>query len=494
MKWLRRLTLFVGGTVLGAFSLVAVILLFRWAWVCWFYQPTPPEHAEQKAAYLASLPRVDAATAPRIVVILFDDLGYGDLSVQGNRLIRTPQIDRIAAAGLRMTQFYSASSVCTPSRAGLLSGRYPVRSRTHQHVFFAEELLAATVRKMLGAANELPRDEILLPEALAAAGYATGMVGKWHLGGVPGHQPNDFGFQEYYGVLWSNDMQPLHLFRNRSIETRDETELSRFGFFDEDGPRAPRGVDQSLLTRRYTEEAIAFIERHRDEPFFLYLAHTAPHVPHFPDPEHAGSSAGGPYGDVIEDLDRSTGAVLAALERLGLADQTLVVVSSDNGGDYEGSPGALRGRKGETYEGGMRVPLLVRWPGRVAAGVESDAMAMNIDLFPTVLKLAGLPLPADRIIDGADLTQVWLNRAASPHDLLYYFPTIGASPAAVRDARFKYRSESGQYGRSKPHLSDLRLDQEAHNLAKLHPDEAARLRAALDAMAGAVQHNPRGWQ
>jgi arylsulfatase A-like enzyme len=494
MTWLRRLAMFVGVTVLGTVSLAVVVLLVRWAWVYWFYEPTKPEHAAQKAAYLASLPRVDAATAPRFVVILFDDLGYGDLSVQGNRLIHTPQLDRMAAEGLRMTQFYSASPVCTPSRAALLSGRYPVRSRTHQHVFFAEELFAATVRKMLGAANELPRDEILLPEALAAAGYATGMVGKWHLGGIPGHQPNDFGFQEYFGVLWSNDMQPLHLYRNRTIETRDETEFSRFGFFDEDGPRTPRGVDQRLLTRRYTEEAIAFIERHRDQPFLLYLAHTAPHVPHFPDPEHAGSSAGGPYGDVVEDLDRSTGAVLAALERLGLATQTLVVVTSDNGADYEGSPGGLRGRKQETYEGGMRVPLLVRWPGRVSSGVVSEAMAMNIDLFPTLLGLAGLPLPPDRVIDGVDLTAVWRSGAASPHDLLFYFPTIGASPAAVRDARFKYLRETGQQWRSKPHLSDLLLDQEAHNLVKRHPEEASRLRAVLDTMTRAVQQNPRGWR
>jgi arylsulfatase A-like enzyme len=491
---MRRLASVVGFLVLGALALAGTAGLVRFAWVSWFYRPTVAVHAAEKAAYLASLSRVDTAKAPRFVVILFDDLGYGDLSVQGNRLIRTPAIDRIAADGLRMTQFYSASPVCTPSRASLLSGRYPVRSRTHHHVFFPEESFAATVRKMLGAANELPLDEILLPEALAAAGYATGMVGKWHLGGIRGHLPNDFGFSEYYGVLWSNDMQPLHLYRNREIDTRDETEFLRFGPFDEEGPRQPRGVEQGLLTRRYTEEAIAFLERHRDEPFLLYLAHTAPHVPHFPDPEYAGRSEGGRYGDLVEDLDRSTGEVMAALDRLGLAERTIVIVTSDNGGDYEGSTGGLRGRKQETYEGGMRVPMLVRWPGRIPAGAVSDAPAMNIDLFPTVLALAGLPLSSDRVVDGADIGSVWLTGAASPHDLLFYFPTIGASPDAVRDARFKYRRATGQEGRSRPHLSDVSRDEEAHNLASLHPASAERLREALDAMTDDVHRNPRGWR
>lgn len=494
MRWLRRLASGVGYAGIGAFGLLGTALLLRLAWVCWLYRPTEPVHAAAKAAYLASLPRVDPETAPSFVVILFDDLGQGDLAVQGNRLIRTPSIDGIAAEGLRMTRFYAASPVCTPSRAALLSGRYPVRSRTHQHVFFPEESLAAIVRKMLGAANELPRDEILLPEALAAAGYATGMVGKWHLGGIPGHLPNDFGFAEYYGVLWSNDMQPLHLYRNRAIETRDETDFSPLGFFDEDGEREPRGVDQRLLVRRYTDEAVAFLERHRDEPFLLYLAHNAPHVPHFPDPAHAGESEGGPYGDLVEDLDRSTGALLAALDRLGLAQRTLVIVTSDNGPDYEGSPGGLRGRKQETYEGGMRVPLLVRWPGRIAAGTVTDTPAMNIDLFPTLLALAGLPLPRDRIVDGADIGPVWLGGAPVPERFLFYFPAIGAAPDAVRDGRFKYRRETGQELRSKPHLSDLRLDEEAHNLVKRHPEEAARLRRALDAMSEQVRSNPRGWR
>jgi len=484
----------LGWTVLGGIALLGVGLLLRFAWVRWFYEPVESVHAAQKAAYLASVPALDPARAPNFVVILFDDLGWGDFSVQGNALIRTPRLDALAAEGVRMTSFYSASPVCTPSRASLLSGRYPVRSHTHQHVFFAEEQILATVRKMLGAANELPRDEILLPEALGAAGYATGMVGKWHLGGIPGHMPNDFGFDEYYGVLWSNDMQPLHLYRDHAIEVRDETPFSPLGFADEDGERQPRGIDQRLLTRRFTEESIAFLERHRDEPFLLYLAHTAPHVPLYPDPAHAGQSAGGRYGDVVEDLDRSTGAVLDALERLGLADRTLVLVTSDNGANYEGSTGGLRGRKQETYEGGMRVPLLVRWPGRIPAGAVREEMGMGIDVFPTLLALAGVPLPGDRVIDGANLFETWRDGAPSPHEFLFYFPTIGTAPDAVRDARFKYLARTGQEARSKPHLSDLSRDAEAHNLAALHPAETARLAGALEAMTRSVEENPRGWR
>ena len=494
MRWFGKLARAVGTVVLAGIALGVVMVAGLFVAARFFYEPPAPQHAEQKADFLRSIPRIDPETAPNVVVILYDDLGSGDLSMQGNRLIRTPRIDSLAREGMRMTQFYSASPVCTPSRAALLSGRYPVRNGTNHHVFFAEESLAATLRKMLGWVNELPRDEILLPEVLAAAGYATGMVGKWPLGAVGGHQPMDFGFEEYLGVLNSNDEQPLHLYRGRAIEERDETERGWFGHADEDSGRVLRGVDQSRLTRRFTGEAIAFLERHRDDRFFLYLAYTAPHVPYYPDPDHAGRSAGGPYGDLVEDLDRGTGAVLDALEELGLAERTLVIVTSDNGPNYEGSAGPLRGRKQETYEGGMRVPMLVRWPGRIPAGASSDAMAMNIDFFPTLLSLVNAPLPSDRAIDGADLTSTWLEGAPSPHENLFYFPTIGSEPEAVRDARYEYRRKTGQQLRSKPHLSDLALDAEAHNLVKTHPDVAERLRTALDAMAQSVRDNPRGWR
>lgn len=497
MRWVRGLAMGLGGFLIGLIGIAALGLGLRWLQVEFFYTPLGGERAEQKRIYLDGIDRVDPERAPNFVIVLFDDLGWGDLSIQGNQLIRTPRIDAAAAEGLRMSDFYSASPVCTPSRAALLTGRYPVRSRTHNHVFFSETSPIATLRKMLGVGNEIPKDEILLPEALGAAGYATGMIGKWHLGDRPGHLPNDFGFASYYGVHTSNDMQPLHVYRNQEIEIRDETPRQFMGVFrDEDSDLEMSGVDQGTLTRRYTEQAIRFIEENREGPFFLYLAHTFPHVPHFPDAEHAGESPGGVYGDVVEDLDRSTGALLDAIDRLGLARDTLVVITSDNGADYNGSPGFLRGRKGDVFEGGQRVPMIVRWTGRVRPGQVSDAMAMNIDLFPTLLSMAGVPLPDDRVIDGRDLSRLLLAERTepSPHDLLFYFPVVaGDLPAALRSERFKLLTSTGDSGRDKAILSDVHRDQENHNLIRRFPKQGARLGLAIESFAADLEKNPRGW-
>ncbi len=493
----RALATGIGSILLILVSVMLLGLGLRWLQIQFFYQPLGGEHAEQKQLYLDGLEAIDPERAPNFVIVLFDDLGWGDLSSYGNAMIRTPRIDAAAAEGLRMTDFYSASPVCTPSRAALLTGRYPVRSHTHNHVFFGERSPIATARKMLGVGNELPRDEILLPEALRAVGYSTGMIGKWHLGGIAGHRPNDFGFDHYYGVLTSNDMQPLDLYRNDEIEVHDETPRVAMGAFrDEDEPIEMKGVDQRTLTRRYTDEAIRFVEENRDGPFLLYLSHSFPHVPHFADVAHAGESAAGLYGDVVEDLDRSTGALLDAIDRLGLTGDTVVLITSDNGADYNGSPGFLRGRKGDVYEGGQKVPMIVRWPGQVAPGVVSDAMAMNIDLFPTLLSLAGVPMPDDREIDGRDLSQLLLAREAakSPHDLLFYFPVIrGNVPAAVRSDRFKYLSSTGDIGRDKPILTDVHRDQENHNLIRRYANEGARLAEAVASFTAELAENPRGW-
>ncbi|MDG2303255.1 MAG: sulfatase [Candidatus Binatia bacterium] len=497
MRFARWLAMGLGWAVLV--SLTAAVLVFAGRWVQVKLFPAPPEvvHGAEKAEYLAGLEPVDPQQAPNFVVIFFDDLGYGDLSSYGNQLIDTPRIDRLAQEGVRMTSFYSASPVCTPARAALLTGRYPVRSGTAAHVFFPDSMPLGTLRRMGGYPNELSKDEITVAEALGAAGYATGMIGKWHLGALPDYWPNDFGFDSYYGVHWSNDMMPLHVYRNAEIEIEDTTDTSNpLGAFRDEDDKFERteGVDQTQLTRLYTEEAIQFIEQHREEPFFLYLAHTAPHVPHFADPEHAGESEGGIYGDVVEDLDRSTGAIVDAIDRLGLADRTLVIVTSDNGPDYDGSPGGLRGRKGETYEGGQRVPLIARWPGSIPPGQTTDAMGMNIDLFPTLLGLAGLTAPSDRVIDGRDLASVWESGAPSPHPFLFYFPVMSEDPDAVRDARFKYLAETGQPGRSKPTLTLVATDAENHNLILRHPEEGKRLAGALDEMRAEVETNPRGWR
>ncbi|MGI9591163.1 MAG: sulfatase-like hydrolase/transferase [Myxococcota bacterium] len=492
-RLLRLAALALGAPLLLLVVGVLVLLLARLA-LAWFFPGVPEaEHLEQKQRYLASLPRVDPATAPRFVVILFDDLGWGDLSSYGNGLIRTPRIDRAAAEGLRMTDFYAASPVCTPSRAALLTGRYPPRTGTDRHVFFPARSPLGLLRRVFGLANDLPRDEITLAEVLAAAGYATGMVGKWHLGDQPGHRPEDFGFQSWLGVLYSNDMAPLDLIRNGRVIQRDARPGQWRGERDEQRPLGPGGLDQSRLTARYTEEAVRFLEAHRAEPFFLYLAHTFPHVPHYASPEHAGRSAGGLYGDGVEDLDRSTGAILDALERLGLASTTAVFITSDNGADYGGSAGALRGRKGEILEGGQRVPMIVRWPGRVPPRVSGEP-AMNTDLFPTLLALAGLPLPPDRVIDGHDRTVLLEGRGDAADAPIFFFPTTDSLPGAVRQGRFKYLRSTGDLGRDRPHLTRVDADAEAHDLSQLYPEERARLAKLLDDMRAQVAANGRGWR
>jgi arylsulfatase A-like enzyme len=350
-------------------------------------------------------------------------------------------------------------------------------------------------RRMLGWANDLPEDEITVAEALGRAGYATGMLGKWHLGNLPGRGPNDFGFQSWFGVLWSNDMVPLHLYRDGAVLEEDQRSTGRFGSGerDEASPLGPGGIDQSQLTERYTEDAIRFLEENRNQPFFLYVAHTFPHVPHYASAAYSGESEGGLYGDVVADLDRSTGAILEAVERLGLSERTAVFITSDNGADYNGSPGPLRGRKGDIYEGGQRVPMIVRWPGRVEAGRVSAEPAMNTDLFPTLMALAGLPMPSDREIDGHDIGPLLEGTGPSPHENLYFFPVIETQPGAVRSGAFKYLLSTGDLGRDRAHLSRVDADEEGHELSSRHPDVAQRLKRDLDAMRERIDANPRGW-
>lgn len=517
----RSLATWLGAAVLVSAAATVLIVGLRLLQVRVFRTPAELVYLENKEAYLAENERLfqsrlvsevrpkasatgpaaqhnQAGRPPNFIVILFDDLGYGDLSSYGNRLIETPRIDTLAASGLRMTDFYSTAPVCTPSRAALLTGRYPFRSGTDPLVFFPDDSLLGTIRLFFGLPNEVARDEIFLPEALRSAGYATGMIGKWHLGEAEGHRPIDLGFDHWYGVYWSNDMQPLHVYRGDQIELRNETEMDALhSFRDEEDPRPHRGVDQSEITERYTHEAIAFIEQSQaagPKPFFLYLAHTAPHVPHFPNARFAGQSRGGVYGDVVEDLDRSTGQIVDALGRLGLSENTLVLVTSDNGADYSGSVGGLRGRKTENYEGGQRVPMIAAWPGHIAPATSGE-LGMQTDLLPTLLSLAGVPLPSDRVIDGRDLSETWLNGAPSPHLMLFYFgidPTAPPTVAAVRDAQFKYRLRSGDRGRSHPHLSSLAEDEEAHDLRRLFPEAEARLAAAAEGLQAAIDADRRG--
>lgn len=489
----RRAALILGYPILVTLLLGVLGLTLRYVQIELSSPPVSKEHLAYKQTYLENV-KPAPKSAPNIIVIFFDDLGWGDLSSYGNKLIDTPHIDQVASEGLLMTDFYSASPVCTPSRAALLTGRYPPRTRTDRHVYFPEDSAIGKVRRMLGWANALPKEELTFAEVLGQAGYRTGMIGKWHLGDSEGYRPNDFGFQSWYGVLFSNDMFPLNLYQDEIVVIKDE----RIGTFfaderDEVNPLEGKGIDQTELTQLYTNQAVKFLKEKSDKPFLLYLAHSFPHVPHYPSPDHANQSDGGVYGDVVEDLDRSTGQIMAALKRLNLDDDTIVIITSDNGADYNGSPGALRGRKGDTWEGGQRVPLIVRWPNQIAPGGVSSEMAMNTDIFPTLLKLAGQDLPDDRHIDGKDIAPLLMGKAKSPHDYVYYFPTLDSLPGAVRDDRFKLTWKTGDSGRNRSHFSLLGADAENHEVRNLFPNKAEHLEKRLAAKREEIKKSPRGW-
>lgn len=493
------------GYLLLLLIIVALFMAFVWFPIkVGSYSPTDPKHLPQKEAYLKAI-QVDKGDRPNVVVILFDDLGYGDLSCYGNKLINTPAMDTIAKHGVRFTNFYSSSPVCTPSRAGLLTGRLPIRARAGDHVYFPENHMVAKIRKFRGSANELPKDEILLPEVFKAAGYKTAMLGKWHLGDIDGHLPNDFGFDQYYGVRYSNDMLPLHIYRDAAIEVEDKTELvsGSKSHLDADDPIKVAGIDQTELTEKYTQEAVKFIGDNKDTPFFLYFAHSFPHVPHFASKGHEGTSRGGLYGDVVEDLDRSVQSVMDALAANGLEENTLVIITSDNGADYNGSAGNLRGRKQESYEGGQRVPLIIQWKNQLPEGLVTDELAMNIDFFPTILSLLDIPLPDDRIIDGKDIMPA-IKGEGSPNDIMYYTSARTGEIMGVRDQNYKYHEGGytaispfggglGFFMNRKPQLNDMLLDNESHNLIKKYPKKAALLKDKMDQKVKEINENSRGW-
>lgn len=425
----------------------------------------------------------DRSDRPNLIVIFADDLGYGDLSCYGHPTIRTPHLDRLAAEGVRFTQFYVAACVCTPSRAGLMTGRLPVRTgmcSDNPRVLFPY------------SAGGLPPEEITLAEALTERGYACGCFGKWHLGHLPQFLPTSNGFKTYLGLPYSNDMD-----RRAGVGP-----AGRAAFLDprseawnvpliRDTEIIEQPAEQSTLTRRYTEAAVKFIEDHKDGPFFVYLPHTMPHVPLFRSTEFENHSPRGLYGDVIEEIDWSVGQIVKTLESVGVADNTLVWFTSDNGpwltfGDHGGTAGLLKDGKGCTWEGGMRVPSIAWWPGHIPGGRVSTALAASLDLFPTFVRLAGGTVPADRIYDGYDLSGLLLRDEPSPRDTVYFYR--GRRLMAVRHGPYKahfitqgaYGEESKQIDRHDPPLLyQLEHDpSERTNVAEAHPEvlsEIARI-------------------
>jgi arylsulfatase len=327
-----------------------------------------------------------AAQPPNIILIYADDLGYGDLGCYGSS-ISTPNLDRMAAEGIRFTDFYSGNPVCSPSRAALMTGRYPVRAGVPDVLFPSQP--------------GLPDSETTIAQVLKKRDYRTICIGKWHLGDLPPYLPTRRGFDEFFGIPYSNDMNPRPLMYNEDVVEPEAT--------------------LETLTARYTQRAVEFVEQAKDAPFFLYMPHTFPHIPLAASPRFHGHSPLGLYGDVIEELDWSVGQVLDAVRRTGIEDNTLVLFSSDNGPWYNGSPGRLRGRKGTTWEGGVRVPCIARFPGRIPQGVTSHGVGSVMDLLPTVAGLTGAPLPDNRL-DGIDIWPLFSGeREQMDREALLYF-------------------------------------------------------------------------
>lgn len=459
------------------FSLVAVVLL-----------------------HLSAAFAVDAAR-PNIVLIFADDLGYSDVGCFGAKDIRTPNIDRLATEGTRFTSFYVSQPVCTASRASLMTGCYANRVG------------------LSGALNHTSKvgihaDEVLLPELLQQRGYTTAIFGKWHLGHRPEFSPLRHGFNEFLGIPYSNDNGPLH----PVVKTIPSLPLI-------DGEKtAELDPDQSRFTRRFTERAILFLERHREQPFFLYVPHVMPHVPIFASETFKGRSARGLYGDVVEELDWSVGQILAALKNLKLEDNTLVIFTSDNGpflsyGEHAGSANPFREGKLTTFEGGVRTPCLMRWPAKIPAGRTCDEPVASIDLLPTIAKLSGAALPK-KPIDGLDVWPILSGQpnAKSPHDALLFFsgdelqairsgdwklhfmhdyltvagePGKAGKPANFANMKPKSIEESGIRGIASRHGYEVRrLEQSLFNLkddpsesrdvAKQHPEVVRRLEALAE--------------
>jgi arylsulfatase A-like enzyme len=425
-----------------------------------------------------------ATDRPNFVVILIDDMGYGDIGPFGSKLNRTPALDRMAAEGMKLTSFYAAP-VCTPSRAQMMTGCYAKR---------------VSLPNVLGPVSPIgiSSSERTVADLLRQQGYATMCIGKWHLGDQLEFLPTRHGFDQYVGLPYSNDMggsgrpgdrrPPVPLLRNQRVV------------------EAP--VQQDKLVALYTEEALKFITANKDRPFFLYLPHTAVHVPIHPGKAFQGKSRNGRYGDWVEEVDWSTGRVLGALRELKLDARTLVLFTSDNGpwrsqGKDGGVAGALRGGKTSTWEGGVREPTIARWPGKIPAGTSCDAMMSEIDVLPTLLKLAGGKVPAQPAIDGRDIWPLLSGGSKqSPHEALFYFN--GNRLEAVRRGPWKLAIvEQIEHGIDKPRRPPFKPFQpklfnldadigETTDVAAQHPDVVRRLRAYIRQMDGDLGTIGRG--
>ena len=469
---------------------------------------------------------------PNIIVILCDDMGYGDLGCYGSTAIKTPNLDRMASEGMKFTDFYSSNALCSPSRAGLLTGRYPHRTGVTFPEWPKDDSIVLKISRSIGLffANigamdgiggksiieGLPSSEITLASALKVAGYKTAAIGKWHLGDftkLPKYHPYRHGFDYFAGFAGVNDDPPYYSF------WRGEKEIVN-----------NIGLAQEPYTGILTREAVNFIEQSKQEPFFLYFAHKDPHQPNYPSKHFRNSSEGGLYGDTVQEIDWSVGEVLRCLEKNDLARDTLILFTSDNGAWFNGSNGGLRGRKGQSYEGGFRVPMLAWWPGRISAGSVCNEPTMNIDFFPTCLELAGLAPPTDRVIDGKDISGLLEGKIKqSPHDALFFFHHNEIEGVRAGDWKYFRRINHAVYpvyadkdntvlgsivsnffnftdkdaqGKTQtipflgrlPSLYNLKADRgENYDVITKYPEVGRRMHDLMKQWEQAFAQNPRGW-
>lgn len=422
---------------------------------------------------LAPLLSQAAKQLPNIVLINIDDMGYADITPFGNTLLRTPHLQKLADEGRKFTSFYAAPT-CTMSRARLMTGCYNPR-------------ISMTMVLFPGNTVGLNPDETTIAEVLKQQGYATACIGKWHLGDVPEFLPMNQGFDYFFGLPYSNDMHakrkykgdfcpPLPLIRGtETIETEP---------------------DQAYLTKRYTEEAIKFLEADKDKPFFLYLAHTMVHFPLAASPDFKGKSKDGLIGDTIEEIDWSVGQVLQALEELGLKDNTLVIFTSDNGPAKRAAP-PFRGAKQSNWEGGVRVPTIMRWPNHIPAGTSCDQISGMIDVLPTFAAITGATLDSSRIIDGKDLSPLMFKEKTAPiHNANLYFLGGRSKPDGIRMGDWKlmvkYPELKNKKGNKGPWLYDLKTDVgETTNVATEHPEVVERLTKELKKREAEILRNQR---
>jgi hypothetical protein len=452
------------------------------------------------ALWLSVLPPAFAAPPPNVVLIFADDLGYGDLGCFGSTTIRTPHLDRLAAEGRKFTSFVVASSVCSPSRAALLTGCYPKRVGMHEGVLYPD------------SKRGLSPAEYTLAAHFRSQGYATACIGKWHLGDQPETLPNAHGFDTYYGIPYSNDMNhpdnkgkpPGGVAGMDALWNDPESTLTKWRTpLMEDGKIIELPVDQRTITRRYTDKAIDFVKKNRARPFFIYLPYSMPHIPLYvpdevrdPDPKRA-------YINTIEHLDTELGRLFEKLRETGLAEHTMVIFTSDNGPwltfkHHGGSAGPLRGGKTGVFEGGHRVPCIVWAPGRVPPGTETRALASSLDILPTLAALTEKPLPADRKIDGLDISRLLTGEAETVReDFLYY--TMRGRLEGIREGDWKLLvrqpdPKQTTEASAKPEVLLFNLVDdlgERNNLAATRPELVERLKTKMHAQDSAIAAEAR---